>query len=56
LVFDLIKDITEFAMKYKEAAPEHIVEAEKATPKEKWKAPTSLEKWIDKTWDFEVRW
>jgi len=56
LVFDLIQDITEFAMKYKEAAPEHILEAEKATPKEKWKAPTSLEKWIDKTWDFEVRW
>ncbi|PMD51355.1 uncharacterized protein K444DRAFT_636663 [Hyaloscypha bicolor E] len=56
LVFDLIKDIAEFAKKYKEAAPEHILEAEKAAPKERWKAPTGLEKWIDKTWDFEIRW
>ena len=56
LVFDLIKDIAEFAKKCKEAAPEHILEAEKAAPKERWKAPTGLEKWIDKTWDFELRW
>ena len=56
LAFGFIKDITEFAMMYKEAAPEHISEAEEAAPKETWKAPTSLEKWIDKSWDFEVRW
>jgi hypothetical protein len=36
--------------------PEHISEAEEAAPKETWKAPTSLEKWVDKSWDFEVRW
>lgn len=56
LVNDFIKEIQDWALMYEEAAPEHIQEAEAANSKKAWRSPISLEKWIEKTWDFEVRW
>jgi len=56
LVCDFIQDIVTFAKSYKDSLPNHVTEAENAAPKESWTLPISLEEWIDKTWDFEVRW
>jgi hypothetical protein len=55
-VCDFMKDIVKYAKSYKKASPEHITEAEKTAPKETWTAPTSLDEWIEETWDFVVKW
>ncbi len=55
-VCDFIDEMQKWAVVFKEALPEYILEAEGAAPEEKWKSPISFEEWREKTWDFEVKW